>query len=102
MEYSMRGDALTAAATVGRIVMAAVESVLLVVREVWAEVQYSNDGVDVVRQNHTDFSGFILNAFHKEWSSKHYGYQYEKYGTYSNGDMAEDGGEGLKYGRKKR
>ena len=102
MDYIIVDSAPISAAADAEIWMAAVDSVLLVVREDWADVRYINDGVDVVRQNHTDFSGFILNAFHKEWSSKHYGYQYEKYGTYSNGDMAEDGGEGLKYGRNKR
>lgn len=101
MDYVIVDCSPISASADAEIWMAAVDTVLLVVREDWADVRHINDGVDIVRQNYTDFSGFVLNAFHKEWSSKRYGYQYEEYGTYSDGGGAEDSGEGLKYGRNK-
>lgn len=90
MDYIIVDCSPISASADAEIWMSAVDSVLLVVREDWADVRHINDGVDIVRQSHTDFSGFVLNAFHKEWSSKQYGYHYEEYGTYSNGGGAGD------------
>lgn len=101
MDYIIVDCSPISASADAEIWMAAVDSVLLVVREDWADVRLVNDSVDIVRQSHTDFSGFVLNGFHKEWSSKHNGYQYEEYESYSHGGGVEDTREGLKYGRNK-
>lgn len=101
MDYIIVDCSPISASADAEIWMSVVDSVLLVVREDWADVRHINDGVDIIRQSQTDFSGFVLNAFHKEWMSKHYGYQYEEYGTYSHGDGAGDRREGLNYGRNK-
>lgn len=74
--------------------MTAVDTVLLVVREDWADVRSINDAVDLVRQTGTDFAGFILNAFHREWSyplkEQRYG-EYGDYNTYGKSDTEERG-----------
>lgn len=68
------------------------DSVLLVVREDWADVRVINDAVDMISQNGTDFTGFVLNAFHREWS-RPAGRQEYSYGrAYRSQDMP---GEGL-------
>ncbi|MGI6007523.1 MAG: polysaccharide biosynthesis tyrosine autokinase [Ruminococcus sp.] len=42
------------------------DSVLMVVRQDWTDIRAVNDAVDNIRQSGTDFSGFVLNAFHRE------------------------------------
>ena len=61
------------------------DSVLLVVREDWAVVRAINDAVDMISQNGTDFAGFVLNAFYKEWSrsERTQEYSYSRYGGYA-------------------
>lgn len=90
MDYIIVDCSPVSASADAEIWMSAVDSVLLVVREDWADVRHINDGVDIVRQSNTDFSGFVLNAFHKEWSAKKDGVHYEEYGTYSHGDGVGD------------
>lgn len=68
--------------------MTVVDSVLLVVREDWADVRHINDSVDIVRQNNADFAGFVLNAFHHEWSANRE-HPYAGYGSYSGDGEAE-------------
>ena len=46
--------------------MNAVDSVLLVVREDRADVRMINDTVDRIWESGKDFSGFVLNAFHRK------------------------------------
>lgn len=74
--------------------MAVVDTVLLVVREDWADIRSVNDAVDLVRQAGTDFAGFVLNAFHREWSrgpeSDRYG-RYGGYGAYGDKGTEERG-----------
>ncbi len=57
----------TAVSTDAEIWMDAADTVLLVVREDWADIRVINDMVDIIWQSGTDFAGFILNAFHREW-----------------------------------
>ena len=59
--------------------LAAVDTVLLVVREDWADVRVINDTVDMIWQSGTDFAGFILNAFHKDWMQAGTDYGYQRY-----------------------
>lgn len=60
--------------------LSCVDGAVLVVREDWAGVRAINDAVDTIWQCGTDFAGFILNAFHEEWTGgSRYGYRYEKY-----------------------
>ena len=67
-----------AVSTDAEIWMSAADTVLLVVREDWADVRVINDTVDLIWQSGKDFAGFILNAFHKEWfggfAEQGYGY----------------------------
>lgn len=74
--------------------MAVVDTVLLVVREDWADVRSINDAVDLVRQAGTDFAGFVLNAFHREWTHSlaegRYG-RYDSYGSYGKTGTEERG-----------
>ena len=55
------------------------DSVVLVVRQDWSDVRVINDTVDMIWQSDCDFSGFILNAFYKEWIQTGYSYGYEGY-----------------------
>ena len=71
--------------------MNVVDSVLLVVREDRADVRMINDAVDAVWQSGTDFAGFILNAFHKEWFQEiseggDSSYSSYRYGNYAYGN----------------
>ena len=67
MDYIIIGCSPAAVSADAEIWVSAVDSVLLVVREDWADVRVINDAVDMISQNETDFAGFVLNAFHKEW-----------------------------------
>lgn len=83
MDYVVVDCSPISASADAEVWMAAVDSVLLVVREDWADVRHINDSVDIVRQNGADFVGFVLNAFHRDWSSKAHGHPYADYGAYS-------------------
>ena len=48
------------------VLMKYADSVLLVVRQDWSDIRAVNDKADIVRQSRKDFSGFLLNAFHRE------------------------------------
>ena len=67
MEYIIIDCSPTAVSTDAEIWMGAADTVLLVIREDWADVRVINDTVDVIWQSGRDFTGFILNAFHREW-----------------------------------
>lgn len=71
--------------------MSVVDTVLLVVREDWADVRLINDTVDIVRQTGSDFAGFILNAFHREWSGQVGTGRYGSYGAYGETGRKERG-----------
>ncbi len=70
----------TAVSTDAEIWMSVVDTVLLVVREDWADVRVINDTVDMIWQSGRDFAGFVLNAFHREWFAGSPGYGYNGYG----------------------
>ena len=67
MDYIIIDCSPAAVSADAEIWVSAVDSVLLVVREDWADVRVINDAVDMISQNETDFAGFVLNAFHTEW-----------------------------------
>lgn len=71
--------------------MSVVDTVLLVVREDWADVRLINDTVDIVRQTGSDFAGFILNAFHREWPGQVRTGRYGSYGAYGETGRKERG-----------
>lgn len=71
--------------------MSVVDTVLLVVREDWADVRLINDTIDLVRQTGSDFAGFILNAFHREWSGQVGTGRYGSYGAYGETGRKERG-----------
>ena len=70
----------TAVSTDAEIWMALADTVLLVVREDWADVRVINDTVDMIWQSGKDFAGFVLNAFHREWGAGSSEYGYGGYG----------------------
>lgn len=70
----------TAVSTDAEIWMALADTVLLVVREDWADVRVINDTVDMIWQSGKDFAGFVLNAFHREWAAGSSEYGYGGYG----------------------
>ena len=63
MDYIIIDCSPTAVSTDAEIWMGAADTVLLVIREDWADVRVINDTVDVIWQSGRDFTGFILNAF---------------------------------------
>lgn len=71
--------------------MSVVDTVLLVVREDWADIRLINDTVDLVRQTGTDFTGFVLNAFHREWPGQAGLGRYGSYGAYGENGRKERG-----------
>ena len=68
MDYIIIDCSPAAVSADAEVWVSVVDSVLLVVREDWADVRVINDAVDMISQNGTDFAGFVLNAFHREWS----------------------------------
>ncbi|MGI6012030.1 MAG: polysaccharide biosynthesis tyrosine autokinase [Ruminococcus sp.] len=48
------------------LLMKMTDTVLMVVRQDWTDIRAVNDTVDNIRQSGADFSGFVLNAFHRE------------------------------------
>lgn len=83
MDYIIIDCSPVAVSADAEVWMAVADTVLLVVREDWADVRSINDAVDLIRQTGTDFAGFVLNAFHKEWSSSLREYRYGEYGGYN-------------------
>ena len=81
MDYILIDCPPTAVSTDAEIWMEVADTVLLVVREDWSDVRVVNDTVDMIWQSGCDFSGFILNAFHRDWISQNSGYGYD-YGDY--------------------
>lgn len=67
MDYVIVDCSPAMVSTDAEVWMGVVDSVLLVVREDWADVRAINDTVDIIWQNETDFTGFVLNGFHREW-----------------------------------
>ncbi len=54
---------------------------VLVVRQDWSDIRAINEAVDSISQSKTDFAGFVLNAFHKEFGTYgSTGYYYYGYG----------------------
>lgn len=84
MDYIVVDCSPISASADAEVWMTMVDSVLLVVREDWADVRHINDSVDIVRQNNTDFAGFVLNAFHHEWSANRE-HSYAGYENYADG-----------------
>ena len=72
--------------TDGEVWMNVVDSVLLVVREDYADVRMINDAVDAVWQSGKDFAGFVLDAFHREWF---WGMDERRHGAYGYGGSQE-------------
>ena len=61
------------------LLLKAADTVLLVVRQDWTDIRAVNDTVDNIKQSGTDFSGFVLNAFHSE-KLFHMNQEYRYYG----------------------
>lgn len=62
--------------------MGVADTVLLVVREDWADIRSVNDAVDLVKQTETNLTGFALNAFHRDWINPVGEHRYGTYGSY--------------------
>ena len=77
----------TAASSDAEVWMEAVDTAVLVVREDWADVRVINDTVDMIWQSGKDFSGFVLNAFHREW------FRQNSYTGYRSRRTAEERGQ---------
>ena len=71
----------SAVSTDAEIWMEAVDAVLLVVREDWADVRVINETVDIVWQSGKELLGFLLNAFHGQRFQELRGYG--GYGNYA-------------------
>lgn len=82
MDYIIIDSSPVAVSADAEIWVSAVDSALLVVREDWADVRVINDAVDMISQNGTDFVGFVLSAFHKEWGQFVRQGTGERYGRY--------------------
>ena len=82
MDYIVIDCPPTAVSTDAEVWMETADTVLMVVREDWSDVRVVNDAVDMIWQSGCDFSGFVLNAFHRDWASgsRGYGYDYGDYG----------------------
>lgn len=88
MDYVIVDCSPMAVSTDAEVWINVVDSVLLVVREDGADVRMINDTVDMIWQSGKDFSGFILNAFHREWFRASGG---GSYGGYGYGGYGYDG-----------
>lgn len=84
MDYIIVDCSPVSVSTDAEVWMNVVDSVLLVVREDCADIRTINDVVDAIWQNGKDFSGFILNAFHREWL---WGISERGYHSYSYGSI---------------
>lgn len=72
-------------ATDAEILLGEVDTAVVVVRQDWSDIGVINDVSDVIHQSDTDFAGYILNAFRREYpwerasaSYGYYGYQDKK------------------------
>lgn len=63
MDYIILDTSPMAVSADAEYLMAAADTVALVVRQDWTDVGSINEAVDNVRQSKTDFAGFVLNAF---------------------------------------
>lgn len=81
MDYIVIDSSPAAVSTDSEVWMQLADTVLLVVRQDWSDVRVINDTVDLVWQSGTDFAGFILNAFKREWSGQQQGYGYSHYAS---------------------
>lgn len=86
MDYIIVDCSPAAVSTDAEVWMNVVDSVLLVVKEDYADVRTINDTVDAVWQSGKDFAGFVLNAFHREWF---WGMDERRYGGYGYGGSQE-------------
>ncbi len=77
MDYIIMDCSPVSISTDAEHLMKMADTVLLVVRQDWSDVRVINDTVDMIWQSGCDFSGFVLNAFYKEWIQT--GYSYEGY-----------------------
>ena len=80
MDYIILDSSPTSLASDTQLLMKMTDTVLMVVRQDWTDVRAINDAADNIRQSGADFSGFVLNAFHREQlfalghESRYYGY----------------------------
>lgn len=103
MDYIIIDCSPVAVSADAEVWVSVVDSALLVVREDWADVRVINDAVDMISQNGTDFAGFVLNAFHREWfqPARRQEYSYSRYGAqasdgnYAGGDFGSDEGDSV-------
>lgn len=63
MDYIILDTSPMAVSADAEYLMAAADTVALVVRQDWMDVGSINEAVDNIRQSKTDFAGFVLNAF---------------------------------------
>ena len=88
MDYIILDSSPVFASADAEIWMAEADSVLMAVREDWADIRHINDCVDNIRQSNTDFSGFVLNAFHMDGKAASLQGRYTDYDGYSAGYRA--------------
>lgn len=86
MDYIILDTSPMAVAADAEYLMAAADTVAVVVRQDWTDVRSVNEAVDNVRQSRTDLAGFVLNAFMERRTA--FG-RYDKYGYYRYGQRRE-------------
>lgn len=85
MDYIIIDCSPVAVSADAEVWMEAADTIILVVREDWTDIRSINDTVDLIRQTGTDFAGFILNAFHRDWElGLQQNRYYERYGEQGN------------------
>lgn len=86
MDYLVLDSSPMSLASDTELLMKLSDTVLLVVRQDWTDIRAVNDTVENIRQAGTDFSGFALNAFHREGLiQRNHEYRYYGYGRRSEG-----------------
>ena len=86
MDYIILDTSPMAVAADAEYLMAAADTVAIVVRQDWTDVRSVNEAVDNVRQSKTDLAGFVLNAF---MGRRMVFGRYDKYGYYRYGQRRE-------------
>ena len=88
MDYIVLDSPPMAFSSDAELMMRQVDVVTMVVRQDWTDIRAINDAADEVRKNQADFAGYVLNAFHRDFSLQErrgYGryYQRERGGAFS-------------------
>lgn len=81
MDYLVLDTSPMALSSDAQLLLRQADLAVLVVREDWTDIRAVNDAADVLRQSGVDFGGFVLNAFHRGFSSQRQGGYGRYYGS---------------------